>query len=199
VAGELSTSYFRSVKIVSTITINQQPNYKETRMNKFTVVTSLVFCVALLAIAQEPAVTERKPESVAKSAEGVTTMTGYVVDAMCAKGMLKKTDVMARAAKHSKACALEEECSSSGYGLLSASKWYKFDDDGDKQAKELIQKSSKENDIMVEVSGKMKDDRFVLASIKEYTMGKSMDKMHKKPDKNYKKDTKTMEKEEQKY
>jgi hypothetical protein len=168
-------------------------------MNKFTAVAALLVCVALISVAQETTVTERKQKSVAKAGEGVTTMTGYVVDAMCAKGMLKKTDVMARAAKHSKACALEEECSASGYGLLSAAKWYKFDDDGDKQAMELIQKSSKENDIMVEVSGKMKDDRFVLASIKEYEMAKNMDKMHKKTDKAPEKGSKSMDKQEQKY
>jgi hypothetical protein len=168
-------------------------------MDKFTVVAALLFCIALIAVAQEPAAMEGKKELAKSADEGVTTMTGYVVDAMCAKGMLKKSDVMAVAAKHTKACALEEECSASGYGLFSAAKWYKFDDAGDKQAKEFILKSAMEKDMMVDVSGTLNDDRFVLASIKEHKMAKKTDKIHKKPDKKHGKEGTTLDNQEQKY
>ena len=47
--------------------------------------------------------------------------TGYVVDQMCAKKMSTKTDVMKRAAGHTKDCALEDACSASGYGIFSSS------------------------------------------------------------------------------
>ena len=74
------------------------------------------------------------------------TMKGYLVDKMCAIGMAKKApdEAMAKAAKHTKSCALEESCQESGFGLMSDGIWYKFDDNGDKQALALLQKTRKE-------------------------------------------------------
>jgi hypothetical protein len=92
---------------------------------------------------------------------------------------------MKKAAAHSKACALEEDCASSGYGLISEGKWYKFDEKGDKEAKELIEKSKLEKGLMVMVSGKLDGDKLAVASIKEHAMEmdkKSDMKMEKKSD-----------------
>ncbi|MGA9406613.1 MAG: hypothetical protein WBW71_05720 [Bacteroidota bacterium] len=97
------------------------------------------------------------------------TMKGYLVDKMCAIGMAKKSpeEAMAKAAKHTKSCALEESCQESGYGLMSAGVWYKFDDNGDKQALALLQKTQKKNDITVAVTGTRDGDIFKVTSIKE--------------------------------
>ena len=97
------------------------------------------------------------------------TMKGYLVDKMCAVGMAKKApdEAMAKAAKHTKSCALEESCQESGYGLISDGIWYKFDDNGDKQALALLQKTEKKNDIMVAVTGTHDGDIFKVTSIKE--------------------------------
>jgi len=109
---------------------------------------------------------------------GKTTMHGYVVDAMCAKGMAKKDNPMDAAAKHTKECALEEGCASSGYGLFSEAKWYKFDEVGDKAAKGLIEGSKTEKGMMIEVTGELKGDKLAVASITEYKMEEK--KMEKK-------------------
>lgn len=109
------------------------------------------------------------------------TMHGYVVDAMCAKGMAKKDNPMDAAAKHTKACALEEGCAASGYGVFSEGKWYKFDAAGDKMAKELIEKTKTEKGIMVEVKGEMKGETLAVSSIIEHKMEA---KEEKKSDKN---------------
>ena len=95
-------------------------------------------------------------------------LKGYVVDAMCATGMLKKDDPMAAASKHTKGCALEEGCAASGYGVFSDGKWYKFDEAGDKMAMDLIQKTSTNKGIMVEVKGMMKGEAIAVSEISEY-------------------------------
>jgi len=106
--------------------------------------------------------------------EAKMSMHGYVVDAMCAKGMAKKDNPMEKAAQHTKECALEEGCASSGFGLFSEGKWYKFDEAGDTMTKELIEKSKTEKGMMVEVSGDMKDGKLVVASIEEQMMEKEL-------------------------
>jgi hypothetical protein len=129
-------------------------------MNKIVVVLVLMIAFSLAVIAGD------KKET-AKEKGGITTLKGYVVDASCAKDMAGKEDVMTKAANHTKKCALEEMCASSGYGVFSDGKWYKFDEAGDKQAKELIEKTTKTKEIAVEVKGKKGDGNFAVTSIKE--------------------------------
>ncbi|HTY10913.1 MAG TPA: hypothetical protein VMF88_07560 [Bacteroidota bacterium] len=97
------------------------------------------------------------------------TMKGYLVDKMCAVGMAKKApdEAMAKAAKHTKSCALEESCQESGFGLMSGGMWYKFDDNGDKLALALLKKTEKEKEIMVSVTGTHDGDIFKVTSLKE--------------------------------
>lgn len=74
---------------------------------------------------------------------------------------------MARAARHTKACALEEDCAAAGYGIVSDGKWVKFDARGDALAKAAIAASKRERGHYVEVRGYTRGDRFVVESIKE--------------------------------
>lgn len=130
---------------------------------------------------------DAKPEKT--EGKNVGKWHGYVVDAMCAKTMVKKSNPMERAAKHTTDCALEESCASSGYGLFYDGKYYKFDDEGDKKAKDVIEKSTTEKGLMVDVTGKMEGDKIMVASIAEMKMdGKEMNK---------KMDSKPMEKKEE--
>jgi hypothetical protein len=107
--------------------------------------------------------------------EGATTLKGYVVDAMCAKGMAKKDNPMEKAAAHTKACALEEACAESGFGVFSDGKWHKFDEKGDAMALELIKASKADKGIMVEVKGEPKGDVFAVSAIAEHTAMKSQE------------------------
>lgn len=123
--------------------------------------------LATAAFAQEKKAEARQAEAKAKA----TTLHGYVVDQMCAKNMAKKSNPMELAAKHTKECALEEACAASGYGIFYENgKWVKFDDNGDKLAKAMIEKTKKEKDIMADVTGEMQGDRFVVASLVESKM-----------------------------
>ncbi len=131
---------------------------------------AVLICFAVAGFAQE-----KKAE--AKKAEG-TQLHGYVVDFLCAKGMIKKDNPMDRAAKHNKECALEEACAASGYGLIYENgTWVKFDENGDKLAKAMLEKSKKDKDFMADVMGEMKGDKFVVASLMESKM--SSDEMKK--------------------
>ncbi len=115
---------------------------------------------------------EKKAEAPKAEAKAKGTMLhGYVVDQMCAKNMAKKSNPMELAAKHTKECALEEACAASGFGLFYENgKWVKFDENGDKLAKAMIESSKKDKDLMADVTGEMSGEKFVVASLVESKM-----------------------------
>ena len=69
--------------------------------------------------------------------------------------------------KHSKTCLTEEECSSSGYGLMTEKKFIPFDAKGNEIAANYIKTTTKEKDFQIEVTGAMKKNKIVVADIKE--------------------------------
>ncbi len=139
----------------------------------------VVFCFSVGAFAQEKLEVKKSEAKAAMKAEAKEVMLhGYIVDAMCAKGMAKNSDtVMKKAAAHTKGCALEEACASSGFGVFADGKWYKFDEAGDKQALELITNSKTEKGFMAMVSGQPHGDKFAVTTITEHKM-----KMEEKKD-----------------
>ena len=108
------------------------------------------------------------------------TMKGYVVDQMCAKSLAKKENVMEKAAAHTKKCALEEGCTDSGYGLFSDGKYYKFDEKGSAKAKELIEGSKREKELMFEASGSVDGDMFTVKTLKAITSLGKLEKVKEK-------------------
>ena len=144
--------------------------------NKLMAVVTLALCVTVLGLAQSVK-KELKKAVAAESKPQAVTMQGYVVDAMCAKGMAGKETTMKKAAGHTKDCALEKECAASGYGLFSDGKWYKFDAAGDKLAKDMIEKSSREKGLAFEVAGTMSGDILAVTLLKEAKLAKAEKKM----------------------
>jgi len=67
---------------------------------------------------------------------GAVALRGYVLDAGCGAALAGKPGGAARAARHTKACALDEECAAAGYGILAEGKWVKFDARGDELARQ---------------------------------------------------------------
>ena len=92
-----------------------------------------------------------------------TTLTGHLVDQMCG-GEVKNA---AKAADHSKECALMDHCASSGYGIFADGKYVKFDAEGSKKAKALVEKTKKEKDITILAEGTLEGDMLTVASLKE--------------------------------
>ena len=129
----------------------------------------LAFFITGLSLAQGGKSEGRKSQAARIEARSVT-MQGYVVDASCAKRMAGKETTMKKAAAHTQDCALGKDCAASGYGVFSGGKYYKFDAAGDKKAKEMIEKSSRESGLAFEVKGKLSGDKLTVASLKEITL-----------------------------
>jgi hypothetical protein len=107
------------------------------------------------------------------------SIVGYLVDQSCAKKMVmddvKKSD--ARAAKHTKDCALEETCKASDFGIVTGGKFYRFNDAGNKKAADYLSATKKENNLKVAVAGTMDGDKMNVESIKDFkSTGKKVGK-----------------------
>jgi len=91
------------------------------------------------------------------------TLTGHLVDQMCG-GEVKDA---AKAADHSKECALMDHCAASGFGIFANGKYVKFDAEGSKKAKALVEKTKKEKDITIVAEGTLDGDTLTVASLTE--------------------------------
>ena len=91
------------------------------------------------------------------------TFTGYLLDQMCGAGV-KDT---AKAAEHTKECALMDHCAAAGYGIFAEGKFITFDAEGSRKAKALFEKSKKEKDIQVVAEGTLNGGVFTVSAIKE--------------------------------
>lgn len=131
----------------------------------------LVFITLGIVMMSLSAVAQGKKEAAPKKDVAKADMwKGYLVDKMCATGYVKDGDAAkanTKGAKHTKACALEEECAGSGYGLIIDGKYMKFDKDGDKMTTDFLNKSKKKDNLLVEVSGTKEGELLKVKSITE--------------------------------
>jgi hypothetical protein len=134
-------------------------------MNKLSRI-AMIGCAILFAAfsLSAQAKTEKKEMS------GEKTYKGFLADKMCGTGFTKSGDAQKaaeKAKKHTKDCALEENCKASGYGLIIGAKFHKFNDAGDKLALEYLNKTKKENNLVVQVKGTMDGDMLNVTSVKD--------------------------------
>ncbi|MBM4162039.1 MAG: hypothetical protein FJ217_13210 [Ignavibacteria bacterium] len=126
--------------------------------------TKLAVVALAVLFASASLVAQEKAKSTTK------TFKGYLVDKMCGAGMVKSGDVKKateRAMKHTRACALEEHCKASGYGIVMGAMFHKFDAAGDKMAEQYLTKSKKKDNFLVEVTGTADGEMIKVASISE--------------------------------
>jgi hypothetical protein len=90
--------------------------------------------------------------------------SGYLMDKMCSKRMVGNHDKMV---KHSKTCLTEEECATSGFGLMTDKKFIPFDAKGNEIAANYLKTASKESDFQIEVTGAMKKNKIAVAELRE--------------------------------
>ena len=84
---------------------------------------------------------------------------GHLMDAMCAAKMKDK------AAGHKAKCALT--CAKSGFGLVTADgKFVKFDEAGNAKALEALKGTSKEQDLMVKITGTLEGETIQVESLR---------------------------------
>lgn len=105
-----------------------------------------------------------------------TTLSGYVVDQKCAKGIAKKSNMMEKAAAHTRDCALMENCAASGYGIFSEGKYYRFDEKGSATAKALLEKSKRTKEMYFKAVGQLVDGTLNIASLAEASPEKKVEK-----------------------
>ena len=67
--------------------------------------------------------------------------------------MMTKDDPEKAAADHPKSCELKDACEKSGYAVISGKEMIKFDDNGNKLAKDFLAKTTKEDNLRVKVTG----------------------------------------------
>ena len=82
------------------------------------------------------------------------TFTGTLIDAMCQDKDLPS---------HTTKCALQ--CSASGYGLMAAGKFLKFDAAGNAKALAVLKATSKQNDLQATISGTLDGETLHVDSI----------------------------------
>ncbi len=132
------------------------------KLNRFAIVAFALLFAAFSLMAQEK--TEMKEPA------GGKVFKGYLVDKMCGTGFTKTGDAKvatAKAKKHTKDCALEDNCKASGYGIVIGGKFLKFDSSGDKLALDYLNKTKKENNLFVEVSGTGDEKGISVAAIND--------------------------------
>jgi hypothetical protein len=105
-----------------------------------------------------------------KEGTGEKTYKGFLADKMCGTGFTKSGDAKTaatKAKKHTRDCALEDNCKASGYGLIIGGKFHKFNDAGDKIALDYLTKTKREKNLVVQVKGTMDGDKIDVASLKD--------------------------------
>ncbi len=127
--------------------------FKEIFMKK-TIAIALIFALTGLFATSIDA----KTKPVAKS------WTGVLIDKMCSK---KMTGDMAKCSSHTKMCASEEMCAKSGYGVMVAGKYYKFDKKGDQLAAAYLKQTTKDKDMQIEVMGTMSGNTIKVTDLKD--------------------------------
>ena len=130
---------------------------------RYVSIAVLACALAVIGFAQQ------NQENPQQGSAAQTTMNGYLVDAMCGKKMALKDKPMEKAAAHTKDCAMNDACAASGFGVLSDGKYYKFDTDGSAKAKQVLEQSSREDNLYVQVTGTVQDSTMTVATISEAT------------------------------
>ena len=131
-------------------------------MRKFLIAAFAVSGIALAGanLRADDAAKDKKDEGVA----------GILIDKKCGAGKNEE-----KAAEHKASCALA--CADSGLGVVKGDKWIKFDDKGQKLAKEYLEKHKDDKEATkVHVAGKLNEKGDTI----EVTAVHSQEEMKKK-------------------
>jgi len=121
-------------------------------------ITALIILALLMSAGAADA--QKKGEQKKTDQKKSQTVTGYLVDRMCARSMVKQgpEKAMEKAKRHTRECNFHEDCAASGFGVMTGGKLVPFDADGDKKAMAYLKSITKEREIEVVVTGVMEGD-----------------------------------------
>lgn len=94
-------------------------------------------------------------------------LSGHLVDKACSARVSKSENPQQAASKHTRKCALMENCKASCYGLYADGKFYELDEKGCELAKVALEKSAKESGAVFEVVGKVDGSKIAVTSLSE--------------------------------
>ncbi len=129
-------------------------------MTRIALAFAILAAFASAGHAQYKDILGRGPAGSSNADIRMITIRGYLVDKKCAYHAI---DMQAIGPTHTTKCALE----SGDLGVIQRGVFYPFDEKGTKKAGELLKKTKLTQGVMVQVSGNMQDDAFVVSSLKE--------------------------------
>lgn len=101
------------------------------------------------------------------SADQTVHMSGYIVDHMCAPSAKEKKNPVDYLRDHTKECLLMPGCSAEGFDFYSNGKWYRFDNNGVKMARQVLTASKVNAGNYVTVDGTVNQNRILVTKIVE--------------------------------
>ncbi len=144
------------------------------------VLFSILFAMSACGMAHDESGKTASTASTAAGAVVEAEYSGYVIDQKCGLAKMEDmkmdmdgADIAKNPEKHTNQCNLMEECSKGGYGISikqedGSYKYFKFDENGSKLAKEqIVEKTSKKDNLLVNIKGKIEGDTITLSSITE--------------------------------
>ena len=94
-----------------------------------------------------------------------TSISGILIDQACGATMMTKDDPETAAAAHPRSCAMKPDCAASGYAVISGKEMIKFDDNGNKLAKDFLANTDKTDNLRVTVEGVRSGDTIAVTAI----------------------------------
>jgi type 1 fimbria pilin len=94
-------------------------------------------------------------------------LSGYLIDNACASAHVKDANFGERVKKHKTSCALMASCESSGYAVYADGKLYKFDENGNKSARDLLESTQTAAGVEVAVEGTLDGDTLKVSKLSE--------------------------------
>jgi hypothetical protein len=132
-------------------------------MRKVFAVSLMLVVAGVFAFAQGQEAAQQQP----------VTLTGYLIDNLCAKAHAGDEDGMRETAKgHPTACALMPSCTAAGYSLVSDEKTYKLDEAGNKFALSVLKATKAVKGLQVEVEGTLDGDSLRATKVSEVKAAK---------------------------
>lgn len=97
------------------------------------------------------------------------TLTGYLIDNACAASHATDKTFGTWVKTHGTSCATMEACEKSGYAVFADDKLYKFDDNGNTSAEELLKNTKSKKGLHVKVEGTVDGDTVKVTKLTEVT------------------------------
>jgi hypothetical protein len=125
----------------------------------------ILIIITLIVPVSVPGVAGNRPDSNFVSPPAPQSWSGYLLDGECARA--RKATETDLGPKHTTKCLKMPACDHSGYGLLTDNNEYlRFDEDGNRQARELVAKARIQANWRIVVQGRRSGDVLQVRRIK---------------------------------